>query len=158
MSVSSSWTIKGWHVGVAVVAFFGVVVAVDAAFLVLAYRSHPGQVAGRPYEDGLVYNAQLARQRAQAGLGWSVRAGARRDGVVVEVRDRDGAPVRGLAMAVDLERPATTRGRLTRTLSEVAPGRYVTAPTRLSGAWDARIVVRQSGSTAFEAERRLVWR
>ena len=35
----SGFTIKGWHVGVGVTAFFGLIIAVDAAFLTLAYRT-----------------------------------------------------------------------------------------------------------------------
>ena len=78
MTASSSrprvpFTVKGWHVAAGVVAFFAVVIAVDGAFLTLAYRTHPGQVAARPYETGLIYNAELERQRAQEGLGWRSR-------------------------------------------------------------------------------------
>lgn len=34
------FTVKGWHVAAGVVAFFAVVIGVDAAFLTLAYRTH----------------------------------------------------------------------------------------------------------------------
>ena len=64
------FTVKGWHVAAGVVAFFAVVIGVDAAFLTLAYRTHPGQVAPRPYEAGLLYNTELERLRVQEALGW----------------------------------------------------------------------------------------
>ena len=90
------FTVKGWHVAAGVVAFFAIVIGVDAAFLTLAYRTHPGQVAPRPYEAGLIYNAELERLRAQEALGWRAALEARTDGVIVLLRDRDGQPLRGL--------------------------------------------------------------
>ena len=73
-AVKKPFRITGWHVLVSVVAFFGVVIAVDSLFLVLAYRSHPGQVSVTPYEDGLAYNRAVAQRRAQAAMGWTATA------------------------------------------------------------------------------------
>lgn len=151
------FTIKGWHVGAAVTAFFGLVIAVDAAFMMLAYRSHPGQVAARPYEAGLIYNAELERLRAQEGLGWRAGAEARAGGLDVLLRDRDGRPLTGLRVTAALQRPATERGRTELSLNERAPGVYV-VDHALSGTWDARIEASGQGSQRLTAERRLTWR
>jgi len=151
------FTIKGWHVAVAMVAFFGVIIAVNAVFLTQAYRSHPGQVAPKPYEAGLIYNAELDRQRAQAALGWRAAAEARADGLSVVMQDRDGAPLRGLTVTAILQRPATEHGRSELTLTETAPGRYGAAKADLSGVWDTRIEARAESGPAFIAERRLTW-
>lgn len=152
----SKFTIKGWHVGVAVTAFFGVIIAVDAAFLTLAYRTHPGQVAHKPYEAGLLYNSELERQRRQAALGWRAAAEARPDGLAVWMRDAAGAPLAGLTVAVDLQRPATEHGRTRLTLSETEPGLYV-AQAALDGAWDAGVEARDAAGREFVAARRLSW-
>jgi len=152
------YRVKGWHVGAGVVAFFAIVIAVDASFMILAYRTHPGQTVVRPYEDGLVYNARLERERAQARLGWSASAAAEPGRIVVQMRDREGRPLQGLAVTATLERPATDQGRTTRLLQEEGPGRYVSAPGPLAGTWDARIVAKPSaGGQTFEASRRLTW-
>lgn len=161
MNASSSaprvpFAVKGWHVAAGVVAFFAVVIGVDAAFLTLAYRTHPGQVAARPYEAGLIYNAELERQRAQETLGWRAAVAARPDGVEVLLRDRDGEPLIGLQVTATLLRPATEQGRSVITLTETSPGRYVGARAGLSGAWDARVEAAGSGAS-FVAERRLTW-
>jgi nitrogen fixation protein FixH len=152
----SGFTIKGWHVGVGVTAFFGLVIAVDAAFLTLAYRTHPGQVANKPYEAGLLYNAELERQRRQAALGWRAAAEARPDGVAVWMRDAAGAPLAGLTVSADLQRPATGHGRTRLTLTETEPGFYV-ARASLSGTWDAAVAARDSAGRDFTASRRLTW-
>lgn len=151
------FTIKGWHVAAGVVAFFVVVIAVDAAFLTLAYRTHPGQVAARPYEAGLIYNAELERARAQEALGWRAAAEARPEGVVVLLQDRDGQPLGGLSVKATLQRPATEQGRTVLVLIETAPGRYVGDRAGLSGAWDTRIEAAGEADRSFVAERRLTW-
>lgn len=151
------FTIKGWHVAAGVVAFFAVIIAVNSVFLTQAYRTHPGQVAPKPYEAGLIYNAELERQRAQAAQGWRAAAEAQPDQLVVLMQDRDGAPLGGLAVTAILLRPATEHGRAALTLTEVAPGRYVGRQAGLSGAWDTRIEALPTSGPAFVAERRLTW-
>ena len=152
----SPFTIKGWHVGAAVTAFFVLVIGVDAGFLVMAYRSHPGQVAARPYEAGLIYNAELERLRAQEDLGWRAGAAARADGLEVLLQDRGGRPLSGLRVSATLQRPATEHGRTRLILKETAPGVYA-ADRALSGAWDARIEAADEAGQQFLAERRLTW-
>ena len=150
------FTVKGWHVAAGVVAFFALVIGVDAAFLTLAYRTHPGQVAPRPYEAGLIYNAELERQRAQEALGWRAAVEARPDGVTVLLQDRDGQPLSGLRVTATLLRPATEQGRTVLTLTEAAPGRYAGDRAGLSGVWDTRVDA-AGGGHSFVAERRLTW-
>lgn len=150
------FTIKGWHVGAAVTAFFVLVIGIDAGFLVLAYRSHPGQVAARPYETGLIYNAELRRLRAQEALGWRAGAAARADGLDVLLQDRTGRPLTGLRVSATLQRPATEQGRTELALSEGEAGQYAVDHT-LSGTWDARIEAVDGAGRRFIAERRLTW-
>ena len=151
------FTVKGWHVAAGVVAFFVLVIGVDTAFLTLAYSTHPGQVATRPYEAGLIYNVELDRLRAQEALGWRAAAEARPDGVMVLLRDRDGKPLSGLTVKATLQRPATEQGRSVLTLTETAPGRYVGDRAGLSGAWDTRVEAVGGVGQSFVAERRLTW-
>lgn len=154
--VKTPYVVKGWHVGAGVVAFFAIVITVDAGFLIAAYRSHPGQVAPRPYESGLVYNAELERLRAQEALGRRAGAAARPEGLEVVIQDRDGRPLAGLRVSATLQRPATEQGRTELVLSEAAPGVYA-APHALSGAWDVRIEAAAGAGRSLIAERRLSW-
>lgn len=154
---TKSFEVRGWHVAAGVSAFFAVVIAVDATFMVLALRTHPGQVSVTPYEDGLLYNRKLALMDAQTKLGWSASAEARPDVVRLEVRDRQGAPLSGLTVTGELQRPATDAGRTALRFTEVATGVYE-APVRVAGAWDMTANLRDDKGAVFTAERRLSWR
>lgn len=152
----TGFTVKGWHVAAGVIAFFTVVVGVDMAFLVTAYRTHPGQVEAKPYETGLIYNAELERQRAQAALGWRAGAEAQGRNIQVVLEDREGVPLEGLTVSALLQRPATEQGRTELTLNQTGPGRYAAA-VNLSGTWDARIEAADDQGRRLVAERRLTW-
>lgn len=149
--------ITGWHVLAAVVGFFGVVIAVDVSFAVMAVRTFPGEVSVTPYEDGLLYNRKLAQIAAQEKLGWRAAAAAEPGAVLLIVEDRAGAPVRGLRISGKLERPATESGRLHAVFAETAPGRYEARVAHETGAWDLTAEAHDAAGRLFIAERRLTW-
>ncbi len=157
-SIDPGFRLCGWHVLAMVVGFFGVVIAVDTGFVIMAYRTFPGEVSSTPYEDGVAYNRTLAQLGAQKRLGWRTAAAAGPGGLLrVEVRDRTGAPVRGLRLVARLERPATESGRIAPVFHEQAPGDYLANPGRLTGAWDLTVQLHDASALRFTAERRLSW-
>lgn len=151
------FTIKGWHVLAGLVAFFGLIIAVDSIFISLAYRTFSGEAAKNPYEAGLLYNRTLAQRRREAALGWSatIEEGAN-DLLLVRVADRAGQPLEGLTVSGVLERPATTRGRRSVRFAAVSPGLYRAKAAPLDGAWDLHVTLRDANGALFEADRRLV--
>ncbi len=149
------FTIKGWHVLTGLILFFGIIIATDALFMVLAYRTFSGQVASNPYEAGLAYNATLERKARQDALGWTATLADAGDRLEVTITDRDGRPVDGLKVTATLARPATVKGARALTLASVAPGAYG-APLALDGAWDVVVVAEGPDGARFEARRRLV--
>ena len=152
-----AFEVRGWHVLAGVCAFFAMVIAVDTGFAVMAVRTFPGQVSVTPYEDGLLYNRHIAQLRAQERLGWRASAAAEPGEVVLELRDRTGRPVTGLAIDGRLERPATEAGRVRLRFAETSPGRYVAPAGRIAGAWDLTAEARGAAGGSFIAERRLTW-
>lgn len=157
MPARPGFTVRGWHVLAGVMAFFTIVIGVDAIFTVIAVRTFPGQVSVTPYEDGLLYNRRIAQIEAQERLGWRAAASVAPGEVVLAFRDRAGRPLTGLAITGRLERPATQAGRVTLRFVETAPGTYVAPSGRLSGAWDLTAEARGPSGGAFLAERRLTW-
>jgi nitrogen fixation protein FixH len=151
------FTIKGWHVLVAFVLFFGLIIAVDGVFMTLAYRTFSGEAASNPYETGLLYNRTLAQRRREAALGWSATIEETAGDVLqVRVADRAGVALDGLAVSGALERPATSRGSRIVRFTAAGGGLYRAAPTPLDGAWDLKVTIRRADGAVFEAERRLV--
>lgn len=150
------FTIKGRHVLVAFVLFFGLIAAIDAVFISLAYRTFSGQVAKNPYEAGLLYDRTLAKRAAQAKLGWSATLAAGGDGVVeLVITDKTGQGVDGLTVEATLDRPATDFGGQTLSLTGRGDGRYV-ADAELSGAWDIEVVATGPDGVRFETGRRVI--
>lgn len=166
MSVRTSATpfeLRGWHVLVVIVAFFAAFMTVDIAFAVKAYRSFPGEVTDRPYEEGLAFNRTLARRAEERSLGWRAdvqvtAAAVGRSQIRMEIRDAAGAPVRKLKLKAQLERPATVEGGLAPTFTETRPGRYDASVPDTAGAWDLTVTGVDAQGRDFEAERRLQWR
>ncbi len=152
---SSAKPITGWHVLIAVVAFFAVVIGVDTLFVIKAYGTFSGEVASNPYEAGLAFNKTLALRQREAALGWTATVlKVDDDTVVIRLVDRAGAPLDRLSLTGVLERPATETGRQVLDFKPLGDGRYQ-ARARLDGAWDLRATARNSRDQ-FELETRLV--
>jgi nitrogen fixation protein FixH len=137
MSVLAMETrLKGKHVLFILLGFFGIVFAVNAVFLYEALKTLPGEEPGATYEAGLRYNSTLAEQRAQNELHWAhkvqVLPGSR---IAVSVTGADGAPVAGLSVTADFERPAAKSAHAA-VFKEVDSGRYEAAGDMLeAGSW-----------------------
>ena len=139
-------------------AFFGVVAAVDGAFVVIAERSFPG-FSANAYETGLEYNRVLAAAEAQRALGWQVDATIESKGgaLVLRVRDRNGDPVPSPKVVADVRRPAEKLEDRSLALAEVAPGVYrVENALPAPGSWEVSIRVRRPDGADYRIEQRFV--
>jgi nitrogen fixation protein FixH len=139
-----------------VVGVFGVI----GITVFVGSRVREETVVARPYEEGLRQDADRAA-RAALGLAVSVddeapEAGAR--GVAFRLSDRDGRPVPGARVTIELSRPETSRGGVRAGAVERAPGAYeadVAFPS--PGPWDVRFDV-ERGADRVRLERRFVAR
>ncbi len=157
MSAVRAKGLTGWHTLALFVGFFAIVITADLSFAVLAYRSAPGQAAKDPYEAGLLYQRTLDDKAREAALGWRATID-HRDGVIeLAVLDRVGAPVTGLKIDADFNRPATERGERKAQLTEQAPGIYQLQARDWTGAWDMHAVATGSDGRALQIESRLQW-
>ncbi len=161
--------LRGWHVLLALVGFFAVVIAVDVGFAIQAYRTFPGEVSATPYEDGLRFNQILAERSAERALGWKagIQASAVSGGssptsgrirLVVTLKDAAGAPLKGLKLTGRLERPATEAGALSTRFTETRPGIYQAIAPETPGAWDLTLNAVDPAGRKFQAQSRLTWR
>jgi nitrogen fixation protein FixH len=133
--------------------------AANGALIYFATQSKPALVSERPFEEGRTYNSELHAAAAQDRLGWSARLDATlRAGttgsVALDVGDRDGAPVAGLAVELRVWRPVGALPEQRLRLTETGAGRY-TASIALpqSGQWQFDIVARRGGDEFVQARR-----
>ena len=161
MNTATGYRVRGWHVLVMMLAFFGAVIAVNVVFAVIAVRSFPGEDVRRSYLQGVQYNETLEQRREQAALGWQAAAALSPsgDGAVLEVvlRDRDGAAIDGAIVTGELQWPTTDAFDRAPSFDALGDGRYVAQLDDLQpGRWRLRAhAERDTGSLDFEAE--LTW-
>lgn len=89
--------ITGWHATVALVAFFGVVVAVNLVMAMFATSTFGGVVVENSYVASQKYNDWLAAAERQNELGWKITPGVDKDRRVTVALEVEGANVRGYA-------------------------------------------------------------
>lgn len=156
--------LTGRHVFYALLSFFGVVVAVNMAFLYFAVESHPGVITDDAYRKGLDYNGTLRAAAAQHVLGWrgdlTVAPGSggrtNRYALTLSVRDANAKPVSGLTITGQLRRPAIDTADRSVAFDERQPGDYVAEidlPYR--GNWVASISGHRRDGTAYRLDERL---
>jgi nitrogen fixation protein FixH len=154
--------LKGWHVLVAMLAFFGVTIAVNVAMATYAITTFSGEDTSDPYMKGLAFNKAIAAQAAQARLGWRASIAARRgtggDTVIeVEMHDRDGNAKDGLKLEVTLRRPIDAHLDRTVAMSATGDGHYTaTVGALVPGQWDVIASAKADDGTPFQAMRRVV--
>lgn len=156
-TAGGGFTLKGWHVLLMFVAFFGIDIAINAVFIARAYNTFPGETSQTPYEDGLVYDKTIKRLQAEKALGWKVQVGEIQPGRLgVTLTDPSGAPLDGLAVSVTAHRPATESGQQTARLTASGAGAYSADTPWLHGAWDLSVTATDRAGHTLTAERRVV--
>ncbi len=155
--------ITGRHVLLGMIAFFGVVFAVNGVFLYQALSTHTGIVANEPYRKGLEYNQRIEADERQQALGWTVdlavpdRAGEVRAVMV----DSSKRPVTGLRLVGRVGRPSTSDRDHALEFKEASAGSYVAPVAALEeGAWIVELQaseLKSDGETVVWRMRKRVW-
>ena len=133
---------SGWHMTVILLAFFGVVVAVNLTMAMFATRTFGGVVVENSYVASQKYNGWLQAARKQEQLGWTIKPsldGSRR--VVVSV-SADGARLSGFArhpLGGEADVPLTF-GLGSRSAEALPPGRWAVHLLVRRGNDEARLV------------------
>lgn len=156
----SAQELSGRTVLVVLVAFFGVVFAVNGYFAYAALQTYTGVVAQEPYRKGLTYNRRIDADARQSERGWTAEVAADRDGHArLDIAARDGQPVGGLAVTATLGRPSTDEFDRRLTFVETKPGHYESTVAALdAGNWIVTLAAREGGPAAepvFQLRRRL---
>lgn len=140
-------TLKGWHVLLIMLGFFGVIFAVNGVFLYHAINSFPGEDVKKSYVQGLNYNTTLATRAAQAELGWTAEAGMQSDDLVFRLNDADGQPLSNYSVVGEIRRRATQGADQSIVFQAAGAGEYTVDGVDLeAGQWSLRISVFDAGA------------
>lgn len=139
----------GRHMLVVVGLFFGTIIAVNVVMATLAVRTFPGLNARNGYVASQTYNLLLDDAAAQAERGWRSKVEVPDGRLRLTLRDRGGAPLRGLAVTALAGRPASAAADRVVQLRPTRDG-YEAADTLAAGRWLLEIEAHEGG--------RLVWR
>src|SRR5476651_654585 len=112
--LASPKPLTGGKVLFMLIAFFGVVIGVNAIMAKLAIQTLPGTEVDSAYSASLAYENEIAAAHDQNARNWKVDARVQRgaDGgatVQVEARDDSGKPMSGLTFQGRFERPTDRR-------------------------------------------------
>jgi nitrogen fixation protein FixH len=142
------------------VACMLLVVAVNATLVYFATQSWGGLVSNHAFQRGVAYNRLIAEAAAEEALGWKADVAYRpaTDGkaaaLVVALRDADGKPMDGAAIAIEAQRPLEAQAPLAVELHYVGDGRYAASMDALRvGQWDIRLTVAADGHEAHYTRR-----
>ncbi|WP_169711831.1 FixH family protein [Henriciella litoralis] len=130
--------LKGWHVLLIFLAFFGVMFAVNGVFLYNAITSFPGEDVKKSYVQGLDYNDTIEARREQVAAGWKIRAGVDGDRLRVEMDAPETVATRGLIVTATMRRTVTQNGDIELILATDKPGAVFSAalPDLAPGRWE----------------------
>ncbi len=155
--------VTGWTVLVYLVAFFGVVAAVNGVMIKAAISTFGGLETESSYQAGLAFEREAAQARAQDALHWQVDAAISpvRDGVarlVFDARDAAGRPLHGLAAAARLVHPEDARDDHLILLEETQRGEFRGATAAAAGQWDLVLELSRDGVRLFRSKNRVALR
>ena len=144
----------GRHMLAVVFAFFGTIITVNLVMAVLATGTFPGLVVKNSYIASQHYNERLAETRAHEQSGWKLEMAVPDGRIAVTLTDRDGQPLRRLAVTAAAGRPSTTEHD--RVLDLAADGTaYRAAEALAPGLWELAIEARADGELVYAERRRI---
>jgi len=149
----------GWWIPWSFVAFFVVVVGVNAGMMTAAFSTFTGLSTANHYRRGVSYNKALEAEAAQRTRGWQattgfVQTGPRKGRLVVTFTDRAGELLLSLDVTARIVRPTNAGSDFSIPLRPLGDGRYAAdIAFPLAGQWRAEILAHR-GTARHRLNRR----
>jgi nitrogen fixation protein FixH len=139
----SPWT--GRKMLLAMLAFFGVIIAVNLTMAFLAVKDFRGTIVDSGYVASQDFNADRKRLEAQKARGWKIEASHAGGAPLMRFSQPDGRPITGLALTVRAMRTADQRADRSLTLVETGPGLYAANEALDPGQWRLAFIAEGEG-------------
>ncbi len=135
----SEFRFTGKHMLAIMIAFFGVIIAVNFTMAFLAASSWTGLVVKNSYVASQNYNKNLEIAREQRARGWRSTLGYRNGSMSFTLVDRDGHDLQAGEFVATIGRPAFEQEDDAVRLDYVAEGRYAADLFLAPGIWTVQI-------------------
>jgi nitrogen fixation protein FixH len=157
------YEITGGKVLTWMLAFFAVIIAVNAFMAHEAISTFSGVDTDSAYQAGRQFEREVAKANAQDARHWRVEANVTRaaDGDVVldvSARDAAGEPLHGMTATALFARPADRGLDRAVVVHEDAPGHFRSSADIGAGQWDLIIELSRAGDRVFRSKNRVVIR
>lgn len=146
----------GRHMLAIMLAFFGVIIAVNLTLATLAGRSWTGLEVKNSYVASQDYNAALAVADRQRARGWQSKLVHEAGSLTLTVTTASGNAVRRAELEALLKRPVHENDDRELKFQEVGPGVYRAATSMEPGAWDIDVRVLAPGDEPYRQVFRIL--
>ena len=145
----------GFHMLAIMIAFFGVIIAVNVTMAVTASTSWTGLVVKNTYVASQEFNRKAQEGRAQAALGWTATLTVRDGAVRFALADTDAAikPIQG--GTATFRRPVNDVEDRVVTLAAMRDGSLTGSVALADGAWIVEVQAEVGLAHPFRETRRL---
>ena len=130
---------KGWHMLVCMIAFFGIIIAVNVTMAMLASGTWTGLVVKNTYVASQKFNESLEQAKRQKEAGLSSRITYSNDQLTFEILGEDGNALLPVEARVWLGRPAFEQQDCKMVAQCDSRGLCTTDANLAKGVWVLRI-------------------
>ncbi|MEM8688677.1 MAG: FixH family protein [Pseudomonadota bacterium] len=130
----------GRHMLLTMVAFFGVIIAVNFTMAFFASSTWTGLMVKNSYVASQDFNAKLAEARAQDALGWTSTMVLEGKDLKLTLKDNQARPLAGLNVVARVYRPVAEAEDHDVALTESGAGLYGATVDLNPGLWEVAIM------------------
>ena len=138
----------GYHMTAILLAFFGIVVAVNMVMATYATRTFGGVVVENSYVASQKFNDWLAAAREQEALGWETQVSLDESRRVLIATAADGQPLPGLTVSALARHPLGRETDVALRFEADGEGAVRSTEPLPAGRWLVHVEVRRGGDTA----------
>ncbi|MBL4726690.1 MAG: FixH family protein [Rhizobiaceae bacterium] len=144
----------GKHMLAIMVAFFGVIIAVNLGMATIASKTWTGLVVKNSYVASQDFNAHLAEAAKQKKLGWQGGLTYKQGAIEFSLADKNAVPITLDTIFVKIGRPAFEQQDQKIELTSLSAGKYSAKVALGTGPW-AFSVRGQKGDNPYRLDVRL---
>jgi nitrogen fixation protein FixH len=147
MSQHSTGRFTGWHMTTILIAFFGVVIAVNLVMARFAVSTFGGTVVDNSYVASQNYNRWLAAAEKQSQLGWKTTLSLDPSRRVLVRAAKAGLPITGLTLSGTATHPLGRVPSIPLSFAVSATGDYRARQSLPKGRWKVALALTRDADT-----------